>query len=259
MPRIGDRAEIRAVLETDRPWAVYALGDLAPGFYEHCEWFRAPGEALALALLYHAFDPPVLFTLGKAERLAGLMDEVGGERELYLSIRPDVLPLVRRRYSVRNATAMWRMIVDPTAFRSVGGEGVERLGPADLPALRRLYADGDAAGEAPDFFYPSMVEQGVFCGIREGEVLIAAAGTHLVSVEESVGAVGNVYTRRDRRGRGLARRVTGAVTAELLRMGIRTIALNVNQQNAAAVGVYERLGYRKYCAFCEGIALRRRP
>ncbi|MBF8284938.1 MAG: N-acetyltransferase protein, partial [Anaerolineales bacterium] len=58
----------------------------------------------------------------------------------------------------------------------------------------------------------------------------------------------------DRRGRGLAARVTSAVTAALLEMRLRTVALNVNQHNAPAVRVYERLGYERYCAFHEGVA-----
>ena len=85
---------------------------------------------------------------------------------------------------------------------------------------------------------------------------IAAAGTHLVAPLESVAAVGNIYTRRDRRGRGLGTAVTAAVTAELRRRGVRTIGLNVNQRNATAIGLYERLGFVRYCAFVEGVATR---
>jgi ribosomal protein S18 acetylase RimI-like enzyme len=138
----------------------------------------------------------------------------------------------------------------------MAGDAV-RLGATDLEALRRLYADGEATGEAPDFFFPSMLAQGVFFGHRESGELVAAAGTHLVAPEESVAAVGNVYTRRDRRGRGLATRATSAVVSELLRQGLRTIALNVERRNATAIRIYERLGFFRYCAFCEGLA--RRP
>ena len=106
-----------------------------------------------------------------------------------------------------------------------------------------------------------MVEQGVFYGIYEGPNLIAAAGTHLVAPSEGVAAIGNVYTRRDRRGQGLATQVTGAVAAELLRLmpPSAIIALNVVQTNLAAVKVYERLGFARYCAFYEGLAHRRLP
>jgi len=336
MPRLTDRAVIRRVLETDRAWALYALGDLAPGFFEHSEWFCADG-APALALLYRAFETPVLFTLGEASLVRTILDEIGDEREMYLSIRPEILPFVKERYAVQEETLMWRMILNSANFRGVSEESlaaaqveekvpslpseimqtpieqldlsvrafnslkrtgittvgevlelldkreeavfairdfgeksldelrdkpapagnVVRLGASDLADLRRLYEDGQPAGEAPDFFSPSMLDQGVFFGIREEGVLIAVAGTHLVSLEESVGAVGNVYTRRDWRGRGLAAQATSAVTSELLRQGLRTIGLNVNQQNLAAIRVYERLGYRKYCEFYEGMAIGR--
>jgi predicted GNAT family acetyltransferase len=131
------------------------------------------------------------------------------------------------------------------------------LGPADFPALEALYADGAATGEAPDFFNREQVEAGIFYGVWEAGALAAAAGTHLLSAETGVGAVGNVYVRRDRRGRGLGAAVTAAVAAALLRRGLATIALNVNQINAAALSVYERLGFRRYCAFYEGIVQRR--
>jgi len=254
MPRLTDKAEIRALLETDRPWAAYALGDLCPGFFEHTEWFRAPGGAPALALLYRAFGTPVLFTLGDPEALRALLEEMRGEPQFYLSIRPEVLPLVRPHWQVCQEEAMWRMILEPARFRTAPDPEAVRLGPADLTALRQLHADGEPAGEAPDFFFPSMLEQGVYFGIFESQELVAAAGTHLVAPSESVAAIGNVYTRRDRRGQGLSRRVTGAVTAELLRMELRTLALNVSQRNAAAIRVYERLGFTRYCAFYEGLA-----
>ena len=253
--RITDRAEIRAILETDRPWAVYALGDLAPGFWEHSEWWCAPSGGPALVLLYRAFQTPVLFALGRPELVRIILDGIH-EREMYLSIRPEILPLVKARYQVRHQTAMWRMVLDPARLGPAPLEGTVRLGSADLPALQHLYADGRPTGEVPDFFSPSMIEPGVFYGIREGRALVAAAGTHLVAPSESVGAIGNVYTRRDRRGCGLASRVTSAVAAELLRMDLRTIALNVNQCNAAAIRVYERLGFACYCTFYEGMAVR---
>ena len=86
---------------------------------------------------------------------------------------------------------------------------------------------------------------------------MSAAGTHIVVPEEGVCAIGNVYTRRDRRGRGVAGRATAAVAAEALRLGVRTVALNVAQGNHAAIRAYERIGFARYCAFFEGIAKRR--
>ena len=72
----------------------------------------------------------------------------------------------------------------------------------------------------------------------------------------SVGAIGNVYTRPDCRGRGLAAEVTGAVARELQRRGTATIVLNVADSNGVARRVYERLGFVEYCVFHEGLARR---
>jgi GNAT superfamily N-acetyltransferase len=207
-------------------------------------------------LLYRAFETPVLFTLGHADPIAPLLDEIAHECEMYLSLRPEILPLIQARWTIKDLAPMWRMVLDPARFQPLPGEGVIRLGPDDLAALKALYADGRATGEVPDFFNPPMLEQGAFYGVYEVNALIAAAGTHLVSSELSVGAVGNIYTRRDRRGRGLAARVTSAVTSELLRMGLATIALNVNQYNLPAQHVYTRLGYQSYCPFYEGVAFK---
>ena len=83
---------------------------------------------------------------------------------------------------------------------------------------------------------------------------MAAGGTHLYSRDESVGAVGNVYTHRGHRGRGHAAAVTSAVAGELIARGTRVIALNVRSENLPAIRVYERLGFRFHARFFEGRA-----
>ena len=125
------------------------------------------------------------------------------------------------------------------------------LGPDDLGALRSLYEE-----DPPAFFLPEQVKDGVYFGVRQPGDLVAVAGTHVVSDRGSVGAIGNVYTRPDCRGRGLAAEVTGAVARELRRRGIATIVLNVADSNRAARRVYERLGFVEYCVFDEGLARR---
>ena len=256
MPPTTDPARIRAILETDRAWAAYALGDLAPGFFEHCEWHCAADQS-ALILLYRAFDTPVLLTFGQPGAIELLLDEIADEPRLYLSIRPEILPLVEKRYTVQDLTTMWRMVLWPEDFAGLPSDDPVRLGPDDLPALERLYADGEAVGEGPAFFDASMLETGVYYAIRDDQgEFVSAAGTHLVVPAESVAAIGNVYTRRDQRGRGLGAQATAAVAAELLRMNLRTIVLNVSQANTAAIRVYERVGFRRYCPFYEGLAVR---
>jgi ribosomal protein S18 acetylase RimI-like enzyme len=254
MPATHDIPAIRALLEADRAWAAYPLGDLAPGFIEHCSWFQPPGDSGALALLYGAFKPPVLFTQGDPESLATILDEFATEPAVYLHVRPEMLPVLATRYRVVELRRMWRMVLGQNARRAAPSPEVVRLSSAERSAVEQLYSDGEAFGERPDFFFPSMLDEGVFYGLWENAQLVAVAGTHLVVPGEDVAAVGNVYTRRDRRGRGLAASVTSSVIHELLRMRIRTIVLNVNQSNAQAIRVYEGLGFRRHCSYFEGLA-----
>jgi GNAT superfamily N-acetyltransferase len=248
-------SEIRGILQRDPGWSLYALGDLAPGYFEHCEWHSADG---AVVLLYRAATPAVLFATGSPKTVARLVEQVA-DPEVYLHVRPKVAEALAPQYRGTGLKPMWRMLLEPALFRPEECAGRRRLGSEDLAAIEQLYADGRQTGESPDSFFPPMVARGVFFGVREAGELVAVAGTHLAVPAEGVAAIGNVYTRRDRRGRGLAGALTSAVAAELLRMGIPTVGMNVNQRNDTAVRVYERLGFFRSCAYVEGLAERTSP
>lgn len=254
MPRVADLAVVRSMLERDRPWSAYALGDLSPGFAEYCDWY-ADDSRDAIMLLFHGFDTPILFGLGEPGRLARLFAEIEAPA-VALHIRSEAVPALAPRFAKVDVKPMWRMVLDAGAFRPLERSDVERLGPGDVEDVARLYTDGVESGETPDFFFPSMLDQGTFRGIRAGGELVSAAGTHLFAPDLGVCAVGNVYTRRDARGRGLAARVTSAVVADVLGRGVETVVLNVRHANDGANRVYEKLGFRRYCEFVEGVAER---
>ncbi len=260
MLQLSDPHLIRSILETDRPWSAYALADLEPPHAEHAMWFGT-ARPPALALVYRAFSVPVVVAVGDVGHLgpvfAAVDELLADSPDLFTVVRPEVFPLIQSRYRPGKSHLMQRMLLDRGRFQRIAAEGVRPLGPADLPRLLALYADGEPAGEAPDFFIPEMLRQGTYFGIEEGHQLVAAAGTHVIAPVANVGAVGNIYTRRDRRGQGFASRLTAAVTAELLARNLATIVLNVRKDNAPAIRVYERAGYRYYCDFHEGLAHRR--
>ncbi len=254
MLELTEITEIRARLETDRPWALYALGDLMPEHHRYCRWFGTPDGALAL--LYAAFDTPVLFAHGPPASIASLLAEMAPP-EMFVLVRPDLAPIIAKTYVMQPAFKMWRMILNADHTPFAPDILVSPLSLDDLPALNRLYADDVRQDGDPRFFTPSMLEQGAYYGVWEGTELTAAAGTHLVAPSEGVGAIGNVYTRRDRRGRGLARQTVAAVTAHLQRLELQTIGLNVAQTNATAIRLYERLGFARYCPYIEAHATRK--
>ena len=240
--------DVRARLLTDCYWSAYALGDLDPRRAGYCRWF---GQGTSIALLYHEFDEPILFAAGDPAVLNAVPDVA----VCHLQIPEHFLPAVTERFPVRWNRLMHRMCLAPQAFIPDPGEArAERLDERHESELRELFADGRATGEEPDFFMRSQLQDGTFFGIRAEGRLVAAGGTHLYSAAESVGTVGNVYTRRAYRGQGCASAVTSAVVRELIQRGTRIIALNVKSENEAAIRVYRRLGFRFHARFWEGWA-----
>ena len=145
MPQLRDRAAISALLSTDRPWSVYALGDLAPGFFEQCVWFASETKPPALALIFRGFKVPVLFTIGPAAAVATLLGEIAVEPSVCLHVRPEIVPVLHARYLIPHPKPMWRMVLELPKFRPGPIVGVNRLGAADISALNQLYDDGKAA------------------------------------------------------------------------------------------------------------------
>jgi GNAT superfamily N-acetyltransferase len=157
-------------------------------------------------------------------------------------------------YTATDISPMWRMTVSAASFRPAAAADVTPLDPSHEDAVAALFADARETGEEPPFYRPSMLADDSFRGIWEGRDLVAVAGAHLFSSALGVCTIGNVYTRRDRRRRGLGSRVTSAVVRNALDNAIPTIVLNVSQANGAARRVYEQLGFRVHCAFVEGLA-----
>jgi GNAT superfamily N-acetyltransferase len=253
MPRVTDLSRIRSLLDLDRTWAAYAIGDLGPEFAGHCDWHAGEDETPALVLLYRGFTPPILFAIGDPSDTGPLIRELHAPL-VSLHVRPETVAALAPRFRVTHTHDLWRMALEPSAFRPSSTAGVVALDATDLPAVLALYDDGRAHGESPTFFHRSMLAQGAFYGVREGTDLIAVAGTHLFSDALGICTIGNVYTRRDRRREGLGARVTTAVIQHALDRAVPTIVLNVAQSNESARRVYEQLGFSVHCAFVEGEA-----
>lgn len=249
MPPIADKAAIRALLHRDPRWCVYALGDLTPRMFEKCRWFTPD-----LSLVLHDYGTSILFAHGTGS-IREAINHVTSP--CHLQVQADALEEAARLARVEQVKHMQRFTWEQRGRaddrpRAAGHVVIKRLDSGAVAALQRLYADGESTLESPDFFHPAMVDHGVFAGAIEDGALVAVAGTHLVSRDEGVAAIGNVYTRRDRRGRGYSTLTMAAVLHELRECG--TVGLNVRDGNTAAIKVYESLGFEKYCDFREAVA-----
>lgn len=90
------------------------------------------------------------------------------------------------------------------------------------------------------FFTKSELENCPFLGVKEGEDFVSVGGYHFYDIK--LVELGNIVTRDDRRGRGLAKHVT----SELTHLGKKVssdVYLGVLADNLSAVRVYESLGY----------------
>ena len=268
-PPRGGVTEVERILFADPIWAAYAIADLQPKMAEDCRWLTASGATGdALALVYRGLQPPILLTVGDPTTLAALLERQQAELPpaIYASIRSEHLPVVSRYYDLSaDIRPMRRMVLaDAEAALHVPGNAhgptapPVRLSAAQTADVQRLLAHGGPF--SPDAFSPSQIDQGVFFGIYAedaqsglaGNDLLAVGGTHIVDRSAAIAAIGNMYTRPDARRRGSSATILGAIVRELLRQGITTIVLNVDQRNAGAQALYQARGFVVHTPYIEG-------
>ncbi|NDJ74649.1 MAG: GNAT family N-acetyltransferase [Chloroflexi bacterium] len=258
--RLTDRDVIRAFLNRDRVRTAYAIGDLDDTLWPDSEFVGATdatGELVAVLLLYHGLDPVVLTAFGPPDAVRAIVLAHDMPREIYYLWLPELGKLLAEAYDVPNQHREWRMVLEPDAFQAPVLDGVAPIEPEQADVLAALFQHAAEPGEEVVAFSPAQIAQGAFFGVWVDGRLVATAGTHVWSVQERVTAIGNVFTRPDYRGRGYGTLCTAAVVAAALRAGMDTIILNVKQDNAPAIRVYEKLGFRTHCVFLEGPGLRR--
>ena len=220
---------------------IYALADLGEPFWSGSRWYRRGDAAVGLIGLPSGEG---LACYAVATR------DPAGTLDLLVDLAPDLPPgllitgpaglgeaLATVRPVVWHAPHVRYELVDVGALPARDPR-VRPLAPSDLAELGALYA----ADPGAVFFLPHMLDDGAFVGVRESGRLVAAAGTHVLSPDHGVAAIGAVYTAPAHRGRGLGRAVTVAV-ARHLRDRVATIGLNVASANTAARLVYESIGF----------------
>jgi ribosomal protein S18 acetylase RimI-like enzyme len=250
---VSDRDEIAAFLRSDRRYAAYALGDLDSTLRGRCTWgiaYDGEGRPTGLAMHHDGLVPQPLFLMGDPAGCRAVLASVIKPRDAFFQSTPRLESAVEDLYEFERPTALLRMVVDASTFVPYLG-AAERLSPADIDDLNRLYQLGFRAG-----FVSAILDDAVYYGVRIRGRLVSAAGTHVINRREGIAVIGNVMTHADFRGHDFAKMVTGAVTAELLDQ-LPDVALNVHADNAPAIAAYTRLGYREHCRLSERLGRRR--
>lgn len=253
---LRDSRTIRALLQPHRAYAAYAIGQLSPSLFPQVRCFyaeHADGDGLALFSGGGLGD--ALFTQGTTAAVEAILRLHRGPRQTFVTCAPDHIEVLRRYYRVNHEQDMMRMAVTQPRFAPAPlppGVTMRRLQGLDARTVNRLY---NTEG-APTFYSPSHIEHGYYHGLFVNGRMVAVAGTHVVSPEEGVAVVGNVFTHPRYRGYGYGTAVTGATTAELL-AHCRDVVLTVDPRNTPAVRAYRRLGYVEACRLVEAPVTRK--
>ena len=245
--------EARAFLERDRLMAAYALADIDQPEIEGARWWiaRRDGDIAAVVMIVEGLPFRPCFATGASDGLAAIFREAIREPRVLLATPPRSRGAIEMTYRFERVDHMRRMNVNVNRFRPHINQDVRRLGADDLDAVIDLYGHASRT-----YFTPERMRREIYFGVYHVDILVSGAGTHVRSTKSGIAAVGNVLTRLAYRGRGMARSCTSAVTETALEQH-RDVVLNVREDNAPAIAVYERLGYQTHGLFIEGPAVRR--
>jgi predicted GNAT family acetyltransferase len=249
---LHDKARIAAFLRRNPAVNVYLIGDLDDFFWPYTQWYglEEAGELREVALLYagtalpvllaHTEDAPAMRAL-----LLGVMHLL--PRRMYSHLSEGLLEALADTYTAESHGTLYKMaLADTGRLAALDVSAASRLGPADLDEVRAFYE----AAYPDGWFDPRMLETRQFFGVRSDGALASVAGIHVYSPAYGVAAVGNIATRPELRGRGLATVATAAACRSLLEQ-VGFVGLNVRVDNAPAVACYRRLGFEPRATYYE--------
>ena len=259
-----DRDALERFLRRDAAAQVYGLADLDAPFWPDARAFTSQGpdgEIEALLLRLDALELPIVYAVAPPEHeptralVAALAPELPDV--FFANLPLGVARVLAPRYEIEPQGEHVKMaLLEPDALAAVDTSRVERLDPEHYDELRAFYAGAYLPEERGGRFLARyMLELAPWFGLREAGALVSVAGLHVLSRRYGVAAIGNVATRPDRRGRGLARAVTARLSRELATQ-LPTIALNVAVTNTAARRCYLGLGFREVLRYDEALLRR---
>lgn len=238
------------------------------------------GELREVVLLYDSGALPVLLAFTRdVDRMAGLLLEMRGRlpARFYAHLSPGLEAALVDGFRLESHGRHLRMgLIDDSRLPTRGGWPGESRGGADDGRPRTPVAGDDltprtagaatlsalsrvdltdvlelfAASYPGNWFDPRMLGTGQYLGARIDGRLSAVAGVHVYSETYGVAALGNIATRPEHRGKGLAGLVTGALCRQLRRK-VDWIGLNVHAENAAAIACYRKLGFARVADYGE--------
>jgi len=251
---LHSKDEVEAFCRNNSFLHIYALGDLDDFFWPYTTWYalRDKDQVRQLVLLYSDCSLPTV--LAYAEQPFGTMRDLLSHllpmlpRRFYAHLSNGLADILADDYRIHAHGDFYKMaLTDPSRLEGLDGSAAVALFAADTEELRALYT----AAYPGNFFVPRMLDTGCYFGIRRRGALVSVAGVHVYSRRYKVAALGNITTRPDLCGQGLATAVTARLYQELRRTGIEHIGLNVKANNQAGLACYKKLGFERIADYGE--------
>ena len=136
---------------------------------------------------------------------------------------------------------------------SAGGSTIRPVRPDDAPALRRMREEaGWDVEKVPEWIAASLTgERPTWVALRAGET-VGMVSLELTDPDPEVAdgteiaAVTSLSVLASAGRRGIGRALTVFVEEQARARGVRVLTLNTRPTNAAAIALYEALGYRRW-------------
>jgi len=208
---------------------------------------RPAKRVIAACVVYHDVGFDSIVFCGAPKGIEAILAHLKPDKAVLPRVRPEELPSVLKALGPGadvKAYDTLLMTCDRASFRPVIAHEVVRLGPGHAGIfkhfcsehLRRDITIGEAKRRLGD------PEKPVFAVIEGGQIASVAA-IYLRLPEVSF--VGSVFTVPEHRNKGLATSVVSRATEEALSAS-EFAALLVRSDNAPALRVYGKIGYRPY-------------
>lgn len=227
---------------------VYELGDLDPREAPHTQWIANEHAAI---LIYRGLATPTLIALvhGDQAPVHALLTSAPMPARFYAHLSAGLETRLATTHRLELLGHNLKMGLTAPIAEAFEADALTFFDADEVVAFYHASYRGA-------YFEPVNLERGPYSVIRDAKGIAAIAGVHVYSPAMRVAALGNIATRPDVRGRGLARRVTGALCRQLQRE-VDVIGLNVRADNASAIACYRRLGFTDVADYNEWLVTAR--
>jgi ribosomal protein S18 acetylase RimI-like enzyme len=240
---LHDQATIHRFLAHHPEHYLYLIGDLDDFFWPYTQWFarESEGEIRALALLYLGPGLPTLLAFhdGDPEEARVLIHELRTylPRVFLAHLSSGLLEVLGQDHVIEYYGHNHKMALKQVPL-AVDDPAIRILTSQDLSEAQQLLA----VAYPGNWFDPRMLDTRRYVGYFEEGNMLGIAGVHVCSARYRVAALGNVATHPSARRRGISRKLVSQLCA-ILATETDHIGLNVRAENAAAIRMYEQIGF----------------